>query len=69
MERFRVMSGQGYDEEGNNVLIVIIWVEGDILEYEPCCVAKTLGKFLTRYWHAGGRPDANTKENTALEKV
>ena len=33
-----------------------IWVEGDFLEYEPRCVAKNLGKFLTTYRHAGGAP-------------
>ena len=62
-----MVSGQGNDEEGANVLNVIICVEGSVLEYEPRCVAKTQRKILTTYRHAGGRPDADMKENTALE--
>ena len=49
-----MVSGQGEDEEGANVLNVIIWVEGAVLEYEPRCVAKTPWKISTTYRHAGG---------------
>ena len=51
-----MVSEQGNEEEGANVLNIIIWLEGAFLEYEPCCVAKTLGKFLTAYQHAEGAP-------------
>ena len=51
-----MVSGQGEDEEGANVLNVIIWVEGAVLEYEPRCVAKTPWKISTTYRHAGGTP-------------
>ena len=43
VEVFRVVSGQVNYERVANVLNVRIWVEGAVLEYEPCCVAKTLG--------------------------
>ena len=56
-----MVSGKGDDEEGANVLNVRIWVEGAFLENEPHCVAKTQGKILTTYQHAGGgRPDSDT---------
>ena len=35
VEGFGVVSGQGNDEEGVNVLNAIILVEGAVLEYEP----------------------------------
>ena len=46
MEGFGVVSGKGDDEEGANVLNVRIWVEGAVLEYEPRCVTKPLGRIL-----------------------
>ena len=65
-----MVSGQGNNEEGYNLLNVRIWVKGAVLEYKPRCVAKTPGKISTTYWHAGGaRLDADTKENTMLETV
>ena len=61
VEGFRVVSGQGNVEGGANLLNVRIWVEGVVLENEPHCVAKTQGKILTTYQHAGGgRPDSDT---------
>ena len=48
-----MVSGQGNDEEGTNLLNIITWVEGAVLEYEPRNVAKTPGKLLTTYRHAG----------------
>ena len=54
VEVFGVVSGQGNDKEGANVLNVRIWVEGSVLEYELSCVVKTPGKISTMYWHAGG---------------
>ena len=56
VEEFGVVSGQGYEEEGANVMDVSIWVESAVLEYEPRCFAKTPGKILTMYWHTGGAP-------------
>ena len=50
------MSGQGNEEEGANVLNIIIWVEDAVLEYDPRCVAKTQGKISTTDWHVGGAP-------------
>ena len=38
MEGFGVVSGQGDDKEGENVLNIRIWVEGAALEYEPRCI-------------------------------
>ena len=38
---------------------VRIWLKGDVLEYEPRCVAKIPLKFSNTY----RRPDADTKEN------
>ena len=64
-----MVSGKGDDEEGANVLNVRIWVEDAVLEYEPRCIAKTAEKILTKYWHAGGRSDADTKGNPKLETV
>ena len=64
-----MLSGQVYDEEVPNVLSVRILLEGAVLEYEPRCVAKTPGGILTKYWHAGGGLDANTKENPVSETV
>ena len=49
-----MVSGQGNVEGGANLLNVRIWVEGVVLENEPHCVAKTQGKILTTYQHAGG---------------
>ena len=56
-----MVSGQGNDGEGANVLNVIIWVEDALLEYETRCVTKTPGKILTKYWHAGGAPGCRYK--------
>ena len=39
-----MVSGQGDDKEGDNMLNVRIWVEGAILEYEPRCVVNPPGK-------------------------
>ena len=69
MEGFRVVSAQGDDKEGANVLSVISWVEVDALEYEPPCVAKTPGGGRLLINTQGGRPDADTKENPVLETV
>ena len=33
VEGFGVVSGQGDDKEGANVMNIIIWVEGAVLEY------------------------------------
>ena len=38
-----MVSGQGDDKEGANVLNFIIWLEGAVLKYEPHCVAKKHG--------------------------
>ena len=54
MEGLGAASGKGDDEECANVLNVRIWLEGAVLEYEPCWVAKTPWKILTAYRHAGG---------------
>ena len=54
MEVFRVVSGQGNNEEGENVLNVRIWGEGAVLEYELRCAAKTPGSILTTYRNVGG---------------
>ena len=51
-----MVSGQGNDKEGANVLNVRIWVEGAVLEYEPRCVEKTPGEISNTYWQAGGAP-------------
>ena len=67
VEVFGVVSGQVDDKEGANVLNVRIWVEGAVLEYEPCCVAKPPGKFRLRIGTQGRGADADTKENPALE--
>ena len=56
VEVFGVMSGQVNEEEGANVLNIIIWVEDAVLEYDPRCVAKTQGKISTTDWHVGGAP-------------
>ena len=63
VDEFGVVSGQGDDEEGANVTNGKMLLEGSILEYDLRCVAKTPGKILTTYRHAGGgRPYADSKE-------
>ena len=49
-----MVSVKGDDKEGVNELNIRIWVEGDVLEYEPRCVAKTSGGSLTMYRPARG---------------
>ena len=49
-----MVSVQVSDKEGANVLNVIIWMEGSVLEYKLSCVVKTPGKISTKYRHAGG---------------
>ena len=51
-----MVSGQGNDEEGANVLNVSIWVEGAVLEYERGCVTKKQGGISATYRHNGGAP-------------
>ena len=48
------------------MLNVRIWVEGAVLEYEPCCVAKTPGKILTTYKHTGGAPGCRYKGKSCV---
>ena len=69
VEGFGVVSGQGDDEEGANVLNVSIWVEGAVLEYERGCVTKKRGEFWLSIGTTVGRPYADTKENPVLEYV
>ena len=57
VEVFGVVSGQGNNEENANVMNVIIWVEGAVLEYR------------LRMGTQGGRPDFGTKENPVMETV
>ena len=54
MEGFILVSGQGNDKEGVDILNAIILVEGAVLEYERRCVAKTPGGVSTMYRQAGG---------------
>ena len=51
-----MVTGQGYYKEGANVLNVIIWVGGAVLECELHFVAKTPGGILIIYRHTGGAP-------------
>ena len=51
------------------MLNVRIWVEALVLEYEPSCVAKTPENFQLHISKQERRLDADTKENTVLEKV
>ena len=57
VEVFGVVSGQGNNEENANVMNVIIWVEGAVLEYR------------LRMGTQGGRADFCTKENPVMETV
>ena len=61
MEGFGVVSGQGNYKEGANTINVRIWVDGAVLEYDPCCVAKPPGKHSTTYRNAGGAPGCRHK--------
>ena len=64
-----MVSGQGNEEEGANVLNVSIWVEGAVWNMKGAASQKNRGEFWLRIGTTGGRPYADTKENPVLEYV